>query len=78
MRKRAIRLAVSAFLLTLSFRVEAEQPEKVFRIGVLVAPSASYISHRLGAFRQRLRELGYVEGQNAVVECRYAETPSST
>ena len=71
--KKVIRLALTTLLLTLSFRAEAQQPEKVFRIGILVAPSASYISRRLGAFRQRLSELGYVEGKNAVVEYRYAE-----
>src|SRR6478672_434625 len=64
---------LGAVLLTLSFRTEAQQPEKVFRIGVLVSPSASYISFRVGAFRQRLRELGYVEGKNVVIEYRYAE-----
>ena len=73
MRKAVIRLTLGTLLLTLSFRVEAQQAEKVFRIGVLVAPSASYISYRLEAFRQRLRELGYVEGKNIVIEYRYAE-----
>ncbi len=73
MRKRVIRLALSTLLLSLSFGAEAEQPEKVLRIGVLVAPSASYISYRIGAFRQRLRELGYVEGKNVAIEYRYAE-----
>jgi len=72
-RKAVIRLTLGTLLLTLSFRVEAQQAEKVFRIGVLVAPSASYISYRLGAFRQRLRELGYVEGKKVVIEYRYAE-----
>jgi putative ABC transport system substrate-binding protein len=72
-RKRVVRLALSTLLLTLSFRAEAQQPEKVFRIGVLVAPSASYISYRVGAFRQRLSELGYVEGKNVVTDFRYAE-----
>lgn len=73
MRKRVVRLALSALLLTLSFRLEARQPEKVFRIGVLVSPSASYILFRVEAFRQRLRELGYVEGKNVAIEYRYAE-----
>ena len=73
MRKRVIRLALSTLLLSLSFGAEAQQAEKVLRIGVLVAPSASYISYRIGAFRQRLRELGYVEGKNVAIEYRYAE-----
>jgi putative tryptophan/tyrosine transport system substrate-binding protein len=72
-RKGVIRLALSTLLLTLSFRAEAQRPERVFRIGVLASPSASYISYRLEAFRQRLRELGYIEGRNVVIEYRYAE-----
>ena len=54
-------------------RAEAQQPAKIPRIGILVAPSASFFSARVEAFRQRLRELGYVEGKNIVIEYRYAE-----
>ena len=50
----------------------AQQPA-VHRIGILIPSSASFISTRVEAFRQRLRELGYVEGKNIVVEYRYAE-----
>jgi len=71
--KTLIHLALSTLLLAISLRTEAQQPDKVFRIGVLVSPSASYISYRVGAFRQRLRELGYVEGKNVAIEYRYAE-----
>jgi ABC-type uncharacterized transport system substrate-binding protein len=53
--------------------VQAQQPARIFRIGVLTASSASSASARVDAFRQRLRELGYVEGKNIVVEYRYAE-----
>ncbi len=52
---------------------EAQQPKKVPRIGFLSATSPSTISARLEAFRQGLRELGYVEGKNIVIEYRYAE-----
>ena len=51
----------------------AQQPAGISRIGFLVTTSASNISARLEAFRQRLRELGYVEGKNIVIEYRYAE-----
>ena len=51
----------------------AQQRARVFRIGFLISPTASFISFRVAAFRQRLRELGYVEGKNTVIEYRYAE-----
>ena len=50
---------------------EAQQPARIPRIGILAAPSASFFSARLEAFRQRLRELGYVEGKNILIEYRY-------
>jgi putative ABC transport system substrate-binding protein len=53
--------------------VEAQQPARIFRIGILFASSASAQSARVEAFRQRLRELGYVEGKNIVIEYRYAD-----
>ena len=54
-------------------RAEAQQPARIPRIGILIAPSASFFSARVEALRQRLRELGYVEGKNIVIEYRYAE-----
>ena len=51
----------------------AQQPAKVPRIGFLGATSPSTISARIEAFRQGLRELGYVEGKNIVIEYRWAE-----
>ena len=49
------------------------QPAKIPRIGFLIAASPSSVSARLEAFRQGLRELGYVEGKKIVIEWRYAE-----
>jgi putative ABC transport system substrate-binding protein len=51
----------------------AQQPARIPRIGILFASSASAQSARVEAFRQRLRELGYVEGKNIFIEYRYAE-----
>jgi len=51
----------------------AQQPARIPRIGILVWASASVLSNRVEAFRQRLRELGYVEGKNIAIEYRYAE-----
>jgi putative ABC transport system substrate-binding protein len=53
--------------------VEAQQPKKVPRIGYLTTVSLSAISARIEAFRQGLRELGYIEGENIVIERRFAE-----
>src|SRR4030095_10793807 len=73
MRKKVIGLTLSATLFALSVSVDAQQPKKVPRIGFLTAASASSQASRLDAFRQGLRELGYVEGKNIVIEYRYAE-----
>ncbi len=50
-----------------------QQAAKVARIGFLEASSPSAIAARIEAFRQGLRELGYVEGKNVAIEYRYAE-----
>jgi putative ABC transport system substrate-binding protein len=63
-------LPLALFLLTVA---EAQQTKKVSRIGFLAAGSPFSISARTEAFRQGLRELGYVEGNNIVIEWRFAE-----
>jgi putative ABC transport system substrate-binding protein len=66
---------IAAFIALLIFALvhlaEAQQPKKVSRIGYL--GGASPVSDRMEAFRQGLRELGYVEGKNIVIEYRSAE-----
>jgi putative ABC transport system substrate-binding protein len=52
---------------------EAQQPRKIPRIGYLITSSPSAIAPRMDAFQQGLRELGYVEGKNIVIERRHAE-----
>ncbi len=66
-----VLLLLSAFLGTAA----AQPPEKVPRVGHLVAGSHSDPQRQrlLEAFRQGLRELGYVEGQSIAIECRWAE-----
>jgi len=54
-------------------RADAQQPPKKPLIGVLVVGSPSSMESRIKAFQKRLRELGYMEGQNIVVEYHYAE-----
>src|SRR5438445_8485139 len=63
-------------LLGLSVSAEAQQPTKIPRIGFLQRrlPPTSPNPDPLGdAFRQGLRDLGYIEGKNIVIEQRYAE-----
>ena len=73
MCKKIIGFALTTVLLALSFPAEAQQPTKVPRIGYLSGSPPSAIAARIEAFRQGLRELGYVEGKNIVIEWRYAE-----
>jgi ABC-type uncharacterized transport system substrate-binding protein len=57
-----------------SFRLaKAQQTKKVPRIGFLSSSSPSSARETIGAFRQGLRDLGYIEGQNIAIEQRYAE-----
>jgi putative tryptophan/tyrosine transport system substrate-binding protein len=76
--KSAIRnsqcaILLGAMLFTLCSVAEAQQAGKVPRVGFLVASSYSIVSARIEAFRQGLRELGYVEGKNILVEYRYPD-----
>jgi putative tryptophan/tyrosine transport system substrate-binding protein len=52
---------------------EAQQPTKIPRIGFLAGVALPALSSRTEAFRQGLRELGYVEGKNIIIEWRSAE-----
>ena len=75
--KLKLRLATASVALILVVAgaaiAEAQQPGKVPRIGYLSATSPSVNPTRIEAFRQGLRELGYVEGKNIIIEWRYAE-----
>src|SRR5437016_12709872 len=66
-------LAIFVTLAACGAAVEAQQPKKVPRIGFLSATSPSAIAARVEAFRRGLRELGYTEGKNIVIEWRFAE-----
>jgi ABC-type uncharacterized transport system substrate-binding protein len=73
MTKHIFALSLGAVLLALWLPAQAQQPKKVPRIGYLIAPSLSANAARVEAFQQGLRELGYVEGKNIVIEWRSAE-----
>ena len=64
---------MAIILLTAAPLTEAQETKKVPRIGFLNATSPSTMSARIEALRQGLRELGYVEGKNIVIEDRHAE-----
>ena len=51
---------------------EAQQPMQITRIGFLIVSTPTAIADRLEAFRQGLRELGYVEGKQVMIEQRWA------
>ena len=71
-RRIVVCLLITALLPTV-LPAHGQQPAKVPRIGFLSSLSAAAVSDRVDAFRQGLRELGYVEGKNIVIEYRWAE-----
>jgi len=73
MTKQILGFVLSAMLFALGGSAQAQQPAKIPRIGFLVAVSPSATAARTEAYRQGLRELGYLEGKNIVIESRYAE-----
>jgi len=60
-------------LLVVCPSVQAQQPAKVPRIGYLTGGAPAALSARINAFREGLRDLGYAEGKNIIIEWRYAE-----
>ena len=73
MSKNVIRLTLYALLFALCSSAEAQQPAKVPRVAYFSAGSASSQASRLEVFRQGLRDLGYAEGKEIVIEQRYAD-----
>jgi len=74
MKKAAVlSILVVAVLVAVGVIAEAQQPTKIPRIGVLAGNPFSGNTARIEAFKQGLRELGYVEGKNIVIEWRSAE-----
>src|SRR5437870_5091522 len=71
--KTIVKLLVIMSVFVESALAEAQQPMKVPRLGYLSGAPLSANPERVEAFRQGLRELGYVEGKNIVIEWRSAE-----
>jgi putative ABC transport system substrate-binding protein len=70
--KKITYLAFGAVLLALGFPVDAQQPT-VPRIGWISNDRSSSNSAMFDAFREGLRDLGYVEGRNLIIEARWGE-----
>ena len=73
MMKSILFWLLATVFLTIAPRAEAQQTGKVPRIGYLSPTSPSVSPTRIEAFRHGLRELGYLEGKNIVIDYRYAE-----
>ena len=72
-RRRRLVLALMAWALAAPLAPFAQQPAKIARIGFLLAASPQGTETQLQAFRDGLRELGYVDGKNLRLEVRWEE-----
>jgi putative ABC transport system substrate-binding protein len=66
-------ILVAMMLLAVGVTAQAQQPKEVFRIGYLSGSPPSAIAEWIETFRQGLRELGYMEGKNIIIEWRSGE-----
>jgi putative tryptophan/tyrosine transport system substrate-binding protein len=73
MNKKHLGWLLTTILLAASSSAQAQQPAKVPRIGFYLDGTASAVATRIEGFRQGLRELGYIEGKNIIIELRSAE-----
>ena len=73
MDRRTFISAVAFGVFAASRAARAQQPGKVYHIGFLGIASASAWASQIAALRQGLRELGYEEGKNLMIEYRWAE-----
>jgi len=73
MKRQIVLFALVVVLIPFFAAFGAEPPGKVWKIGNLVSSTPSVNAPRDEALRQRLRELGYEEGKNIVMEYKYAE-----
>ena len=71
-RRTFARTFAGALVLARSLAV-AQPAKKAYRIGFFLGASGESVASLFGAFRDGLRELGYVEGRNVLFECRYAD-----
>ena len=73
MDKKIVVLLLAILALASVYPADAQQPKKIAKIGVLFPTNPAATAHLLEAFSQGLREHGYVDGKNFVLERRYGE-----
>jgi putative tryptophan/tyrosine transport system substrate-binding protein len=73
MDRRSFLGTLAGGLLAAPLAAEAQPAAKVYRIGFLGNSTPALEANLVGPFREGLRELGYVEGRNIVIEYRWAE-----
>ena len=73
MSRKIFSVVLTVLFLAAVDLAAAQQPKKVPRIGFLTSGFPVAVAHLLEGFKQGLRELGYVEGQNVLLELRYGE-----
>ena len=74
--RRQLIAGIGGAAVALPFAVRAQQPDKIPHIGVLSPFAASDTTQWYRAFLQGLRDLGWVDGKNIVLEYRYADGKS--
>jgi putative tryptophan/tyrosine transport system substrate-binding protein len=70
---RVIQFGLAAMFLSVGFSAEAQQPNRVHRVGYLSPQASLNGSPAIESFRQGLKALGYVEGQNIIIEWRFTK-----
>lgn len=73
MIRTRVALMFTFIILSTPIAVEAQQAEKVYRLGVLATAPREQVAHLFKALGEGLRDLGYVEGRNLAIEYRSAE-----
>jgi ABC-type uncharacterized transport system substrate-binding protein len=73
MNRRTFLAGTGVALLAAPLAVEAQQPGKVYRVGFLGNSTAALEGNLVGPFREGLRDLGYIEGRNILIEYRWAD-----
>jgi putative ABC transport system substrate-binding protein len=73
MSRKLYRIALCTMLLGQPLSAQAQQPTKIPRAGYLGATSPAATAARMDAFKQGVRELGYVEGRTIIIDYRWAE-----